>query len=67
MSAIDIAHLKTWVGRERIVEDALSPFPAHALASALNRSALPDAGDALPPAWHWPKWPTSVKLMRSPN
>ena len=54
---IDIEHLQTWVGREQIVEDDLSPVKARALSAALERegyqSPLPEAGDLLPPAWQW--------------
>lgn len=53
MSAVDIAHLQEWVGREQTVEDAMNPFPARALAAALDVVHLPGAGDVLPPAWHW--------------
>ncbi|MFT4256923.1 MAG: MaoC family dehydratase N-terminal domain-containing protein [Pseudoxanthomonas sp.] len=53
MSEIDIAHLQTWVGRERTVEDPMSPFPARALAAALDYAASPGRGDELPPAWQW--------------
>lgn len=55
--AIDIDHLKTWIGREQTVENGLPPASARALSAALERDdhrpALPSAGDALPPAWQW--------------
>ncbi len=50
---IDIDHLQTWVGRERSVDDPLGVFPARALAAALDHDELPQAGDPLPPSWHW--------------
>ena len=53
MSEIDIEFLRRWVGRERVVEDHLSPFPARALAAALDRSQTLGEGEALPPAWQW--------------
>jgi len=53
MSEVDLDFLRTWVGRERILTDILSPFPARALAATLDRTELPVAGDALPPGWHW--------------
>lgn len=53
MTAIDIDHLRTWVGRERVRRDPLAPFPAQALAAVLNREVLPECGEALPPAWQW--------------
>ncbi len=45
--------LDAWIGRERVVEDVLSPYPARALAAALDREHLPGVGDTLPPAWQW--------------
>jgi 3-methylfumaryl-CoA hydratase len=53
MTAVDIDHLRTWVGREQRVTDPLTPFPARALAAMLDHSKLPDAGGPLPPTWHW--------------
>jgi len=53
MPEIDLDHLRRWIGRERVMEDPLQPFPARALAAALDRRALPGEGDALPPAWQW--------------
>ena len=50
---INADDLRQWIGRERIVQAALSPFPAQALAAALDRAEVPKAGDPLPPAWHW--------------
>lgn len=53
MTAIDIDHLRGWVGRERIRQDALAPFPAQALGALLDRERSPAAADALPPTWQW--------------
>jgi 3-methylfumaryl-CoA hydratase len=50
---IDIDHLKAWVGREHRRAEPLADFPARALAAALGRSRLPEAGEPLPPSWHW--------------
>ena len=44
---INIDQLRQWVDRERIVQDAQSPFPAQAMAAALDRNKLPVAGDVL--------------------
>lgn len=52
-SGIDIDFLRTWVGKENPVVDDLNPFPARALAAALDHAKLPEKGDALPPSWHW--------------
>ncbi|MFV0278018.1 MAG: acyl-CoA dehydrogenase [Parahaliea sp.] len=53
MDDIDIAYLREWVGRERVVEDELALFPAKGLAALLNRPRLPVAGDVLPIGWQW--------------
>lgn len=53
MSQIDIDFLRTWVGKENSVTDDFNPFPARALAAALDHSDLPSKGDALPLPWHW--------------
>jgi 3-methylfumaryl-CoA hydratase len=53
MTTIDIASLKTWVGRQNRVADSMDPFPARALAAALGDETIPKAGDCLAPSWHW--------------
>ena len=50
---INLDHLREWVGRNRLVEDMLAPFPAQALAAALDREDILAVGDALPAARHW--------------
>jgi 3-methylfumaryl-CoA hydratase len=43
-----------WIGRTIVREEAISPWPAAALAATLDRDeAMPREGDALPPLWHW--------------
>jgi len=53
MSEIDLDHLQRWVGREQASTDPMPAFKAQALAAALDRDVLPQAGDPLPPAWQW--------------
>jgi 3-methylfumaryl-CoA hydratase len=53
MSAIDVADLQRWVGREALAADPMTPFGARALAALLDHTHVPDSGDALPLAWHW--------------
>jgi 3-methylfumaryl-CoA hydratase len=53
LSAIDIDHLRQWVGRERTAVDDLHPFQAQALGHALDLSAPVMAGHVLPPSWQW--------------
>lgn len=51
--SIDIEHLRQWVGREQVAEQALEPFAAVAMSGLLDRAAPPALGDALPLPWHW--------------
>src|SRR5882672_10897983 len=53
MESIDIEQLKTWIGREQRSHDMLGTFPARALAAVLDHRRLPEAGEELPPSWHW--------------
>ena len=51
---VDITHLRGWIGRQEVLKDDISAFPAAALAATLDRDdAEPQPGDALPPLWHW--------------
>ncbi len=51
--AIDIDHLRLWVGRSEVREQHLEPFQARALARLLDRENVPGDGDPLPMPWHW--------------
>jgi 3-methylfumaryl-CoA hydratase len=48
-----VDELSSWIGRQEIVEDSLCSGPAAALAAALDQPTAPQAGEALPPLWHW--------------
>jgi 3-methylfumaryl-CoA hydratase len=52
--AIDLQHLRTWVGHVRTDTDIASVRPARLMAAAMDRPgpALRE-GDCLPPLWHW--------------
>ena len=51
---MDIDHLKTWIGRQEVLEDRLGLTPVAALSATLDRDdAAPADGDVLPPLWHW--------------
>jgi 3-methylfumaryl-CoA hydratase len=51
---IDIGHLRSWIGREEVAEDLITPVPVAALAATLDRDdPKPQPGDELPPLWHW--------------
>lgn len=50
----NIAHLREWIGKTEVLSDQITPTPMAALAAALDvEAAPPQAGDALPPLWHW--------------
>jgi 3-methylfumaryl-CoA hydratase len=51
---IDIARLRTWIGRSETRSDVVTAAPPAALAATLDRADAPAApGRALPPLWHW--------------
>ena len=51
---MDIDHLKSWIGRQEVLEDRLGLFPPSALAATLDRDdPQPREGDVLPALWHW--------------
>jgi 3-methylfumaryl-CoA hydratase len=46
--------LEAWIGRTESRADAVTAWPAVALAATLDRrDPAPGPGDALPPGWHW--------------
>jgi 3-methylfumaryl-CoA hydratase len=50
----NIAHLREWIGKTEALSDQITPTPMAALAAALDiEAAPPQAGDAVPPLWHW--------------
>ena len=52
--AVDITHLREWIGRRETLHDAVTDFPVAALAATLDRDdPAPAPGDILPPLWHW--------------
>ena len=52
--AVDLAHLKQWLGRSESMEERIAPFPSQTFALTLDRSDPPYVeGSALPPLWHW--------------
>ena len=51
---LDIDHLRTWIGHHEIAQDHVNPLPLRALAATLDLDRAPaDAGEAIPPCWHW--------------
>lgn len=54
MTAIDIDHLRRWVGREQRDADIAALRHARLMAASVDRPGPPlAAGDALPALWHW--------------
>ena len=46
--------LENWIGRAETLRDVVTATPVAAMAATLdNGNAAPNAGDALPPLWHW--------------
>jgi 3-methylfumaryl-CoA hydratase len=51
---MDIKHLQEWVGKTEVISDQITGFPFAALSATLDRdNRLPEAGEMLPPLWHW--------------
>ena len=54
LDAATLDHLKSWVGKTEILNDAIVAAPMRGLSATLDRDdAEPVAGTALPPLWHW--------------
>ena len=52
--ALNLEHLRSWIGRTETHDDLLSPWTASAVAATLrNDGQAWPAGQALPPLWHW--------------
>lgn len=54
--------LTAWIGREETLHDVLNPRPARQMRSILPGDGPLDAGDALPPLWHWGYFPDIAPL-----
>ena len=51
---MNIDHLREWLGKTESSDDQVTATPIAALSATLNREhAAPQAGDPLPPLWHW--------------
>ena len=54
MTELDVDHLRSWIGRKETMHDRVTRFPVAALSATLDREdPPPEAGDPLPPLWHW--------------
>lgn len=50
---MDIAHLKSWIGKSESATDIASPVPLAGLAALLDHDAPPWGAAELPPLAHW--------------
>lgn len=51
---LDLALLRTWIGRRTEQTDVITAGPVRLLAATLDRDdPPPEPGDPLPPLWHW--------------
>jgi 3-methylfumaryl-CoA hydratase len=51
---VDPSDVRSWIGRTDARADQVTPAPIAALAATLDRDEpFPQAGDPLPPLWHW--------------
>ena len=62
MSDVDIEHLRGWIGRERTVEDIITPRLARSLKAVLDLDGPSDLGDAAPVGIHWCLAPDIVPM-----
>ena len=54
LTAAQVAHLQSWVGKSESQHDQINPMPVAGLSATLDRNdAAPQPGDTLPPLWHW--------------
>jgi 3-methylfumaryl-CoA hydratase len=54
MTDLNVDHLRSWIGKQETLHDQVTRFPIAALSATLDRDdPPPQAGDALPPLWHW--------------
>lgn len=51
--SLDIEHLLGWVNRTEVMDDVATLAPLRGLTATLDRDDPPQAGDAIPPCWHW--------------
>ncbi len=53
MTAIDLAHLQQWQGRQESATDLIAPAKVEAMAATLDWESAPAVGAELPRPWHW--------------
>ncbi|HQT76493.1 MAG: acyl-CoA dehydrogenase [Rhodospirillales bacterium 20-64-7] len=69
MAELDVDHLRTWIGKQETLHDRVTRFPVAALSATLDRDdPAPQAGDHLPPLWHWLYFlPTARQSVLGPD
>ncbi|HET6607030.1 MAG TPA: MaoC family dehydratase N-terminal domain-containing protein [Rhodopila sp.] len=69
MTDLNVGHLRSWIGKQETLYDQVTRFPIAALSATLDRDdAPPQAGDALPPLWHWLYFlPTARQSILGPD
>ena len=69
MTQLDVDHLRSWIGRQETLHAQVTRFPIAALSATLDRDdAAPQAGDPLPPLWHWLYFlPTARQSILGPD
>lgn len=50
-------HLRSWIGRTQTESELVSARLVRQLAATLDYERAPEAGEALPPLWHWALFP----------
>lgn len=53
MAAVDMAHLREWIGRTETALDTVTSAPLKALTATLDRDDPDVAMLDVPPCWHW--------------
>ena len=54
LTGAQLDHLKSWIGKTESMHDLIAAAPVAGLSATLDRDdPAPQAGDALPPLWHW--------------
>jgi 3-methylfumaryl-CoA hydratase len=53
LPVIDLDHLRQWIGTTSSKIENICPARVEDLAATLDRVESPQAGDPLPPLWHW--------------
>ncbi|MEM9734613.1 MAG: MaoC family dehydratase N-terminal domain-containing protein [Pseudomonadota bacterium] len=59
---IDPDAFSAWIGKSETIEDTLHPSQARLMQVTLDKQPSLQAGDALPPLWHWTYFLTGLPL-----